>query len=747
MLELEKQSNLNPKSLDSDDSPEPSSPTEKASNITSGREEPVSETSGKKQTSKSTEDKVEASVTSNFPKRPKNGQLYLKARKEISSNDQISSSATEELAVEPTIELESTTIRVTSPPISNPPTVLKKSASSPPSPSETQIMEESDASRKMSPPKLEFLESSLLQLAEKLEKSNALQILPIRPSVITKQEPMCEMESRNSAQPSHIPRNQSIPDSPSVTVSEISYLQANQKPFATTDSKRNERRNASPVGESDKPRLSLTSSFRSSLDKVNDTNSIAPHPKIPVAHQVALSYSDSQLIYSNTLDAPGKPRCSRIEADFRRHKVYYFIGCLSFEITICFVQLQTLPLNYVSPSAFLPTRKMYGDPAAKINPVISQQHTLHQNDRGSRSNGVSSSSHAPSDGVLDFSAKRQKMAVDDGPQAALNLNVNMSVNLGSECLDLSVHKSQSSSCDAQVYHTISDIPPPNAVNQLGLRLTSEVTLFPSQQHQQKQPRLQSPHVQIKRTMKPDSNQQHKLYSNHQFSSPLQAHPQINHFLGTASRQRHLPDSSKRIPEYQPDFRSGSSTKLNSANVYNQSNHNPHVWRPASVTPAAPTGIVQVNSPTPKGRPREQGMQNSLTNGQVNRSKPSRMSSPVSMEQQTHPSGTVHGSPLKQNHVISPSFHHQHNQQLDERKEQNGNLNFQQLASAFGNFMLPPLFLHSATPTQIHHFFHRLCLLSNCPLGFNEIWSHGDSSASLHATRVIAAYGQLGTTQK
>jgi hypothetical protein len=66
-------------------------------------------------------------------------------------------------------------------------------------------------------------------------------------------------------------------------------------------------------------------------------------------------------------------------------------------------------------------------------------------------------------------------------RSAMNLASQFDGSHDPGLLDLAI-KSQSSSANANhnMFHGIAGIPPPNAMNQHGLQLTSEVTLFPSQ---------------------------------------------------------------------------------------------------------------------------------------------------------------------------------------------------------------------------------------------------------------------------
>jgi len=294
------------------------------SNENSESETPLNETAG----NSLNEIKTEPSATTEMNSvvlPPKNGQFNFhqsKKRKGMRVSQNLPPEET--VPGKPKIELESTTIKVSS----SPPAV-----SISPVPSVPTIKKDSEPCQSSSSPNPELLEPSLVELAEKLERSNALQILPIRPSVITKQEPSsCDVESNNgsSPSPSKKARTEPFPSIPSVTVSEVSFVPGKGnylRAGATSGPQRNER--MSPLGESDKTRLSAIGSNKglpASWNKGNVMNSEIQnsYKNIQPAHQGSLySNSSASSLKSNNSESPEKTTLSitAIETDSRRRSV------------------------------------------------------------------------------------------------------------------------------------------------------------------------------------------------------------------------------------------------------------------------------------------------------------------------------------------------------------------------------------------------------------------------------------------
>ena len=101
--------------------------------------------------------------------------------------------------------------------------------------------------------------------------------------------------------------------------------------------------------------------------------------------------------------------------------------------------------------------------------------------RGSEHSGAAKMDETKSSiDALDFSVKRRRTESDVTKFPSSSGSSSNGGDLG--LLDLSTksqHLSPNQGSNKNIFHSLADIPPPNAMNQLGLRLTSEVTLFPS----------------------------------------------------------------------------------------------------------------------------------------------------------------------------------------------------------------------------------------------------------------------------
>ena len=376
---------------------------------------------------------------------------------------------------------------------------------------------------------------------------------------------------------------------------------------------------------------------------------------------------------------------------------------------------------FTSPSPFVATSRIYGDPSlskSRANTSALSMKPMPPTSNG-RSNGTlppSSPQSPSSQEVLDFSVKKARHESYTNKSLPNKNSLNRNVTLDSECLDLSV-KPQSQN-NKNIFHNLSEIPPPNAMNQLGLRLTSEVTLFPSQHathlhhqqqllHQQQQHQRHPSPSPNKPSSKRDRERDRELHNlsrnGLQFSIPTSHHNNVlslnsNHLRQLQTQPKWNSSSSPSYshpPPPNPTKYASSSTnpKLSSNSTGSTSHSNPHVWRPAaSTTPAASSAPNSHPSPRPK---------DSMTQphgNHLSKRKPS-PSQQATLDRLPLP-GHVRGTAAKptptmslnsqrQQHQQVPSQHHSLAPQHEKDTPGIPPMSFEQLAQ-FGNFMMPPV---------------------------------------------------------
>lgn len=239
-------------------------------------------------------------------------------------------------------------------------------------------------------------------------------------------------------------------------------------------------------------------------------------------------------------------------------------------------------MRFTSPSQFISTLcysnpTIYGNPTLKTPAPKQQASTsavkLHDH---LPHTSATAFGQAQSNNILDFSVKKGSSDASQSRVNALNFNVNVNVKMD-ELLDLSAKPGSHSTTvghNNNIFHNLADIPPPNAMNKLGLRLTSEVTLFPSHSgRQQLVPTLNNkPHKRDKESASARNSSGRS--SDQQSSMNQQQPPQFN-----SSSQRRQPAMGNST-HIGPMLGLGLPNNTNTNSKSNaMTNSNPHVWRP------------------------------------------------------------------------------------------------------------------------------------------------------------------------